>query len=210
MIWIASRLLLPALLLAPLWAQDRYPHHNFTFGAGAGMPRADLAPVLEDSPGIGIGYGYRFNRYLQADIGLDMVFGAAQIRDYLDTGIGSVRIRDREYFPTFGGRAILPLVHGRFLISGGGGGAWLKYAERVSQPSDYYRVDCPVCTSRDGWGYYALGNASYFFNRWQNFRVGVTVKSIRGHTNGEPIGPVPGFQTRDRWTHVFGEIGFSF
>jgi hypothetical protein len=204
------RWLLPLLVLAPTWAEDRFPHHNLTFGVGAARPRGDLGPVLDDSPGISAGYGYRFNRYLQADVGLDVVFGAAQVRDFLDIGVGSLRIKDREYFPTFGGRAILPLVDGRLMISGGAGGVWLKYAERVNQPSDYYRVDCPICTSRDGWGYYALGNVSYFLNRSHNFRVGFTTKSIRGHTDGESIGPVPGFRTKDRWLHIFGEVGFSF
>ena len=194
--------------LTPLWAQDYYPRHNFTFGAGAALPRGDLGPVLQTSPGISVGYGYRFHRYFQADVGLDIAFGAAQVKDYLITDIGDFRIRDREYFVPFGGRAILPLYRGRFLISGGGGGAWLKYVERISQPSYYFRVDCPVCTSRDGWGYYAQANLSYFV--WQTIRVGANAKVIRGHTNGESLGPVPGFQTHDKWLLLNAEIGFSF
>jgi len=204
------RWLLPLLVLAPLGAQEPFPHHNFTFGAGAARPRGDIGVYLGDSPAIEVGYGYRFHRYFQADVGLDIAFGAAGVHDYLDTGIGSLRIKDREYFPTVGGRAILPLARGRVLVSGGGGGAWLKYAERVSQPSDYYRFECPVCTARDGWGYYALGNLSGFLNRDRNFRIGVTAKTIRGNTDGEQIGPVPGLRTKDRWFKIYGEIGFSF
>jgi hypothetical protein len=207
---INTRWLLPLLVLAPLCAEDRFPHHNFTFGAGATRPRGDLGAYLEDSPAISVGYGYRFHRYFQADIGMDIAFGAARVKDYLDVGVGSVRIKDREYFPTFGGRAILPLLDGRALLSGGAGGAWMKYAERISQPTDYYRYECPVCTSRDGWGYYAMGNVSYFLNRSHNFRVGVTAKSIRGNTDGESIGPVPGFRTKDKWFQLVGELGFSF
>src|SRR5689334_22995879 len=116
--------ILPTVVLVPLWAQDYYPHHNFTFGAGAQRPRGDIGSLLEDSGGIGVGYGYRFHRYFQADIGLDVMFGAARVRDFLNTGIGDVRIKDREYFPSFGGRAIIPLARGRFLVSGGAGGTW--------------------------------------------------------------------------------------
>lgn len=201
---------LPLLIALPLAAQGYYPHHNFTFGAGAGRPRGDLGPFLDDAPGVSIGYGYRFLRYLQADAGLDILFGAAGVRDFLITEVGDFRIKDREYFLPFGGRAIAPFFDGRLLISGGAGGVWLKYHERINQPSYTYRIDCPICTSRSGWGYYALANASYFLDSYQHFSAGVTVREIRGHTNGEPLGDVPGFKTKDRWLELQAQFGFSF
>src|SRR5215510_13531622 len=197
-------------LFTPAFAQEYFPHHNFTFGAGAARPRGDLGPILGDTPGVSIGYGYRFHRYFQADAGLDVLFGAASVRDFLSTGLGDFRIRDREYFVPFGGRAIIPLAHDRVLLSGGGGGAWIKYRERVNQPGDYIHIDCPVCSSRDGWGYYAQGNLSYFVNRMKNFRIGVNTKVVRGHTDGQSIGLVPGFKTRDKWLLINAEFGFSF
>jgi len=121
-----------------------------------------------------------------------------------------VRIKDREYFVPFGARAIAPLFGGRVLISGGLGGAYMRYGERISQPSYYYRIDCPVCTSRSGWGYYGLFNVSYYVDRDQHFRVGATSRVYRGHTEGEPVGPVPPIRTTDRWIQIFGEFGFSF
>jgi hypothetical protein len=193
---------------APLRAQSDYLRHNFTFGAGAARPRGDLGPLLEDSAGISVAYGYRFHRYFQADLGVDILFGAARIRDFLTTGVGDFRIKDREYFLPFGGRAIWPFANGRVLLSGGAGGVWMRYGERVNQPSYSFRIDCPVCTARDGWGYYAAANVSYFF--WHNFRAGVTTKAIRGHTNGEPLGAVPGVETKDKWLQIFGEVGVSF
>jgi hypothetical protein len=205
-----GRWFLPVFVLAPLCAQEWYPRHNLTLGAGASRPRGDLGPVLEDSPGISVAYGYRFQRYFQADVGLDVLFGAARIRDFLTTDIGYFRIKDREYFLPLGGRAILPFAGGRLLVSGGGGGVWMRYNERINQPSYYFRIDCPVCSARSGWGYYALGNVSFFLNRNQNFRVGMTTKVVRGHTDGEGLGPVPGFRTRDKWLHLNGEVGFSF
>jgi len=101
-----------------LSAQDYFPHHNFTFGVGAARPRGDLGSLLKDSPAISFGYGYRFHRYFQADAGFDMAFGAANVRDYLDTALGPLRIKDREYFIPLGGRAIAPLLGGRLLFSG--------------------------------------------------------------------------------------------
>jgi hypothetical protein len=141
---------------------------------------------------------------------LDVAFGAAGINDYLNTGIGYSRIRDRQYFVPFGGRVILPLAHERFLVSGGAGGAYMRYGEFLRQPSDYYHIDCPYCASRDGWGWYALVNVSGFIDRGHHFRVGVTGKTYRGHTSGEPLGGVPGFETKDQWLMLMGEFGFSF
>jgi hypothetical protein len=200
------------LFLVPLSlaAQDYYPRHNFTFGIGAGQPRSELKGLFTNSPGISAGYGYRFHRYFQADAGVDTLFGAADVEDYLDTGAGFLKIRDREFFVPLGGRAILPLARGRFLFGGGGGVAYMRYAEVLRQPSEYFRFDCPVCTSRSGWGWYALASATGFLDRDQHFRIGVTSRVFRGHTEGEPLGPVPGVRTRDHWVNVYGEFGFSF
>lgn len=203
---------LPILLLvaAPVLAQSWYPRHNFTFGAGAGRPQAQLEGLFADRPGIEVGYGYRFHRNLQADMGLDAVFGAAQVRDFLSTGLGDLRIRDYQFLVPFGARAILPVEHGRFLISGGGGGVYLRYTELLRQPGENFRIDCPVCNSRNGWGYYGLVGASVFLDRREHFRFGVTTRVYQGHTDGDPLGPIPGVRTRDRWVNVFGEFGVSF
>ena len=205
-----ARFVLPLLVLGPLMAQDYYPRHNFTFGTGAALPRGDLGSALADAPGISIGYGYRFQRYLQADIGFDAVFGAAQVRQYVTTDIGDFRVGDREYSLPFGGRAIAPVFKGRLLISGGAGGVWMKYHERLSQPSSDFQIGCPICTARSGWGYYVLANASCFLDSGKHFRAGVTTREVRGHTDGEPLGGVPGFETKDRWLTITAEFGFSF
>jgi hypothetical protein len=201
----------PVLLaVPPLAAQDYFPHHNFTFGSGVARPRGDLGFALDDAPGVSVAYGYRFHRFFQADVGFDSVFGAAQVRDYLATDLGFHRISDREYFLPFGGRAIAPLFHGRFLLQGGGGGVWMKYHERVNQPGEYLHIDCPSCTSRSGWGTYALANASYFVDSGHHFRVGVTSRMIWGNTDGDPIGLLRRYETKDRWLSLGGEFGFSF
>ena len=204
--------ILAALLLlsAGLAAEMRYPRHNINLGIGAGQPRGDLRGYFLDRVGLNVGYGYRFHPYFQADFGLDTIFGSAGVKDYLSTSLGELRIRDYQFLLPMGGRAIAPLAGGRLLLSAGVGGAYMRYGERVRQPSQYYRVDCPVCASRSGWGYYGLLGASAFLDRYQHFRLGVTSRVYRGHTEGDPLGPVPGLRTRDHWINIFGEFGVSF
>jgi hypothetical protein len=200
---------LPLFVACPLAAQE-YARHNITFGVGGGVPQGTLSSYMKSSPSITVDYGYRFHKYFQADLGLDITFGAAQVRDFLTTDIGYVRVKDREYFLPFGGRAIWPVADGKVLLSVGGGGTWIKYNTRVSQPSYYYRVDCPICSERTGLGYYGLLNATYFLDYAKHFRVGVTSRMIRGHTDGSQVGDIPAFRTSDHWVNVFGEVGFSF
>jgi len=200
------------LAAAPLslFAQSDYPHHNFTFGVGTGQPRGDLRDVFRNRPAITAGYGYRFQRYFQADLGFETVFGAAGVHDYLETGFGALRIRDVQYFLPVGGRAILPLAAERVLISGGGGGAYIRYSERLRQPGEDFHIDCVVCGSRDGWAYYALADVSAYVDRGRHIRVGVVSKVYRGHTDGEPLGAIPGMRTRDHWINTYAQVGFSF
>jgi hypothetical protein len=193
-----------------LAAQNYYPHHNFTFGGGAGLPRGELNGLFRNRPGISIGYGYRFERYFQADVGFETVFGAGGVNTFVDTPIGFSRIRDYQFFVPVGGRAVLPLARGRFLFSGGGGGAYLRYTELLKQPSDYYRVACPQCASRSGWGYYALLGANVFLDHYQHWRLGVSSKVYRGHTSGDALADVPGVRTRDHWINTYLEFGVSF
>ena len=204
-------LLLALALSGSLAAQSWYPRHTFTVGGGGAQPQAHLEPLLNNSGVLGIGYGYRFHRYFQADVGLDTIFYAARVRDFLDSRFGPLRIRDYQFLIPVGARAILPVDRGgRFLLSGGGGGARLQYSELLRQPSDYYNLDCYVCNTRGGWGYYGMVAGSIALDRYNHFRVGVIGKVYQGHTKGDPIGAVPPFRTRDRWANVMGEFGFSF
>ena len=203
-------LLIGLLTLAPAFAQGWYPHHNISFGMGAGQPRGDLRAFFDNAFGLEIGYGYRFHRYFQADVGFETVFGAAGIHDFLPTGIGDLRIRDYQFLVPLGGRAIAPLANGRLEFYGGGGGAYMRYQERLHQPSEFLRVDCPVCASRDGWGWYGTLGANIALDRGRHFRLGAGSKVYRGHTSGDPLGAVPALRTRDHWVNVFAELTFAF
>lgn len=197
---------LPVLSLG----QEGYPRHNITFGAGGAAPRAALRDYFSSKPAITLSYGYRFLRNFQVEAGLDTVFGAAGVRDFYQSPLGPLRIRDYQFLLPFGGRAILPLGTERLLLFGGAGGAYLRYSELIRQPSDYLRLDCPVCGSRSGWGYYTLAGAAIFVDRGRHFRTGVSTKVYRGHTEGDPLGAAPAARTRDRWLQVYGELGVSF
>ena len=203
-------LLAVTLGLGPLAAQDWYPRHNFTMGLGAGQPRGDLRNFFDSAFGLTVGYGFRFHPYFQIDLGFEPLFGAAGVRDFFPTSFGNRRIRDYQFLVPIGGRAILPLARGRVLFSGGGGAAYMRYTELLSQPSDYFRLDCPVCNSRHGVGGYAVLSTSVALDRYQRFRFGVTGKVYRGHTSGDPLGQAPGVRTRDHWVNLYGEFGVSF
>jgi hypothetical protein len=202
--------LLLLVLATPLLAQLHYPKHNVSLGAGAGLPGGDLAGAFTNRPGVTVSYGYRFHRYFQADMGLDTVFGAAGVRDFISTDLGYLRIRDFEYLVPFGGRVLLPLREGRLLFSAGGGGAYMRYSEKLRQPTSQYRFECPDCSSRSGWGTYALAGASVAIDHFQRFRVGVTSKLYRGSIDGGQLGLLLPGQTRDRWTNIYGEFTVTF
>ncbi|MBI4875062.1 MAG: outer membrane beta-barrel protein [Acidobacteria bacterium] len=203
-------LILFSLCAASVAAQSRYTRHNFTAGMGAGLPRGDLSGYFGSSFGMKVGYGDRFHQFFQADAGFDTLFGAAGVRDYLNSDWGALRIKDYQFFVPLGGRAILPLARERLLFYGGGGAAYLRYQERVRQPSNYYRIDCPVCRSRDGWGYYGLLGASVALDRHGTFRLGFATRVYRGHTAGEQLGQLGALRTRDLWVQTFGEFGVGF
>lgn len=195
--------------LALLQGQDLFPKHYLNFGPGIGLPRGEINEFFRTKPALTANYAYRFQRYFQADAGYDVIFGAADVRDFLTTQLGNLRIRDYQHFVTFGGRGVVPLAKGRVLFSAGGGGAFMRYQESVQQPSNFVRFACPQCTARTGWGNYALVNVRYT-TRWQRVWFGVTTKVIRGRTEGDPFGGLPVTRTKDNWVNTFAEIGFAF
>ncbi len=203
------KVFLTLALAVPLLAQP-FPRHHVAFGAGAALPGGDLAAPFKTSGAITAGYGYRVYRNLQADIGLDTAFGAGRVRDFLVSDYGYLRIRDFEWMVPFGARLVLPLKEGKVEISGGGGGAYMRYSERLRQISSYYRFECPYCEARSGWGTYGLVSGSVGLDRYNTFRIGVTAKVYRGHTDGGTIGSLENGRTLDRWINTFAVFSVSF
>ena len=90
------------------------------------------------------------------------------------------------------------------------GGAYLRYTELLSQPSEYIRYDCSVCTSRSGWASSAGAGFSVALDRSRNFRLGAGGWVYRGHRDGDPLGAVPAVRTTDHWVNVMAEFAITF
>jgi hypothetical protein len=197
--------------IAPASGQE-YNKHSFSFAAGAAQPRGELRPWFTTSPLVGFEYGYRLHRNFQVDGGLDAVFGAADIRDWLPSQFGDLRIRDRQYFVPFGGRVILPVAEERVHIYGGLGGAYLRYAESIQQPfqDGSFRIPCNVCASRNGFGYYGVAGVNVSIDSARRFRFGAGTRVYRGHTSGDALGAAPPWETTDRWVNIFGTFSVTF
>lgn len=197
-------------LLLPygLFGQD-FHHNNITVGIGPAVPVGNSTNYLSTAPLFDIGYGYRFNKWFQADAGLQIAFGAANNQNAEFTDQGPVQGGDHEYMIPLGGRIFIPLPWERFELSAGGGAMYLHYSE-TAPSNPYYSTYCYTCTSRGGWGGYGLANISYFLDDNHTFRVGTTVQFIAGSTNGEAVGNVPPLSTTDRWLNILFQFGVSF
>lgn len=207
------RLLAVLLVMAAMAAaQERYNRHSIHILGGPSIPRGELKNFFGVAPLFGVNYGYRFHRYFQVETGLDTAFGAADVRDFLESEFGPLRIRDYQFMWPIGGRVVVPVAGEKLHLNAGGGAAWLTYQERVRQPfsGGFYRVQCPPCRSRSGWGSYGLLGFSVALDRGGHFRLGGTVKVYRATTGGDAFGPLPPFETRDRWVNAAGEFTFSF
>jgi len=200
---ICRTVVLSCTFVAVVSAQPLARQFSFNVGTGGAIPREDLASFMTTSPLLTIGFGYRPIKYLQADVGMDAIFHAANVRDFQDTIIGRIKIRDNEILVPLGGRGILP-IGPRMELFGGGGAAYLHYGESVEVPGggDNSSFNCRTCRSRDGWGYYAVAGVNVAVERSRRFWVGVESRLVHGRTNGDPLGSVPPLQTQDTWINT--------
>ena len=186
-----------------------FHRNNIVAGIGPAIPIGSTGSYLGTAPLVKIAYGYRFNRYFQADAGLQMAFGAANNQNAVVTDVGQIQGGDHEFMIPLGGRVIVPLPFKRFEVSVGGGAMYLHYSE-TAPSNGYYSPSCYSCTSRGGWGGYGLGNVSYFLDENKNFRVGTTFQFVSASTNGQAVGNVPAIKTTDHWANLTFEFGLSF
>ena len=193
------------MLVAALSAQPLARQFSVNIGTGGAIPREDLESFMTTSPFLRVGFGYRPYRYLQADVGMDAIFRAAGVRDFQDTIIGRIKIRDNEVLVPLGGRGILP-IGPRLEMFGGGGAAYLHYGESVHVPGggDDSSFKCRTCRSRGGWGAYATAGLNVAVERSHRFWVGVESRLFHGRTNGDPLGAVPPLETHDTWINTAG------
>src|SRR5579883_824719 len=185
---------------------EDFHRDNVTVGVGPAIPVGNSSNYLSTAPLVTVGYGYRFNRWFQADAGLDFAFGAANNQNGEISDFGTVQGGDHEFMIPLGGRVYVPTRFSRIETSVGAGAAYLHYSETVAS-NGFVQNNCYSCTSRGGWGGYGLANVSYFLDSNRNLRVGTTLQYIVGRTNGEPVGDVPGLRTTDHWLNIAFEFG---
>ena len=185
-------------------------HHNFDVGLGPGIPTGATSSYLGTAPLLGVHYGFRLNRFFQADAGFQVAWGAAgNTQNSVITDLGAIQGGDREYMFPLGGRLIIPQPFKRIELAAGGGGIYLHYSE-TAPTGGQFQVNCYSCTSRGGWGGYGLANASYFLDENHNFRLGTTFQYVSASTDGDAVGNVPGIHTSDHWINLMFGIGISF
>jgi hypothetical protein len=201
-------LLVPALGLAQNQSEG-FQRNNITVGVGPAIPFGNSAKYLGTAPLFQVGYGYRFNRWFQADVGFQAAFGAANNQNAEVTDFGQIQGGDHEFMIPLGGRIFIPSPFKRFEFSAGAGTAYLHYSETVPQ-NGFVTNNCYSCTSRGGWGGYGLANVSYFLDEGHTFRVGTTFQVITASTNGQAVGNVPAIRTTDHWANVVFQFGMSF
>jgi hypothetical protein len=186
-----------------------FHRHNLAAGIGPAIPAGETTSYLSAAPLIRLAYGYRFNRFLQADAGFQMAFGAANNQNAVQTEIGPVQGGDHEFMFPLGGRVIIPQPFKKFEISAGGGVVYLHYSETATS-NGFYSPTCYSCTSRGGWGGYGLGAVNYFLDENKTFHLGSTFEFISASTSGSAVGNVPAVKTTDHWANLSFELGLSF
>ena len=201
-----SLLSIPAVGFAQ---SDTFHRNNVTVGLGPAIPQGKDTSYLSAAPLVMIGYGYRFNRFFQADAGLQIAFGAANNQNAEQTELGPVQGRDREYMIPLGGRVYIPTPFKRIEVSAGAGAVHLHYSESVPS-TEFQSLSCFTCTSRGGWGGYGLASVKYFLDENRNFHVGTTFQFISASTNGQAVGSTPGTKTTDHWANLAFVFGLSF
>jgi hypothetical protein len=187
--------------------------HNFILGGGGATPGLNLTNRFNPAGFLRVAYGYRIFKNLQADTGIDMGFRSAGVKDFYQSQFGALRIRDYQYMVPFGARVFLPFGEDeRVRIHAGGGGAYLRYSERTSQPfaNSGIRLDCPVCSARSGWGTYGSVGASIGVGWNGALRFGGSVNVYRATTDGQGVGQLADGPSSDRWINPALELTFSF
>jgi len=146
--------------LLPAGAQEYWHRLTGTFGA--------LNPIggyqansFNSAPMLSFDYGYRFFRYGQADVGVDIGFA--------NQNVIPDEVRRNIYIPRFGYRAIVPVWHDRIEASAGAGAghSFIK----------------PTISGYEVWLVYGQLGANYAIDREGRYRAGLTVRWYR-----DPVG----------------------
>jgi Outer membrane protein beta-barrel domain len=206
---MSKKLLLLTIVLSLVstaaFAQDsEETHHDVSFSVGAAVPNGPDRAYLNTAPMIALMYGYKFNRFFQAESGFQMAFNAANNQNPETTAFGQYLGGDHEFMIPFSGRVYIPIPLDKWQFSAGGGPTYLHYAETA--PND--GSQCFTCTSRGGWGFQGFFTVRRLIG--DNFYVGVTTQYVSANISGLPVGNGPEVNTTDHWANALINIGFRF
>jgi hypothetical protein len=182
------RAIIVFLLLVPCALSQSTPANRITFSCGWAKQIYNYQDAA--APSLGLSYGHRFHKYVEAEGGL---FTALDPTGDVCSHNGCVDVHDRFFWLPFGVRFIAPLYLGRIEFSGGGGGLYEKYT--VGSPFPGGGPD-----ERHGWGGYFVGSAAVALDRSHRFWLGVTPRWFLAN---------PAY-ARDRWFQIAGELSFRF
>ncbi len=176
-------------------AQDGF-RNSVEAGGGAGIPVFSRSrSIWDDSPQLSAGYGFRFQRHLQADILYTHVFNPAQSQfDQFGFSEGHNPGGGTIHSVLFGGRALFR-TGARVRLSAGAGAIY----DRFSAP----RLSFPAELDQTGWGAYALVSASMPLVRSERFYVAVTPRL-------ELVQAWQSWLHRHRWVTVPVQFGVRF
>lgn len=132
------------------YAQETFHRNNITVGGGPAIPVGNATSYLGTAPFFDIGYGYRFNRWFQADAGLQIAFGAANNQNAEQTDFGPIQGGDHEFMIPLGGRVFIPSPWKRIEVSAGAGTAYLHYSETVPSNAFVTKTAIPVLRAAVG------------------------------------------------------------
>jgi hypothetical protein len=168
------------------------PRNIVTFSGGYARDVHSSCCQTDTATSLGVTYGRRFFRYLEAEAGVTAALHpAGEFRG----ATYDIKPDDRFIWVPFGVRGILPLRSSRIELSAGGGGLYEKYS--VSNPNSAVGL-----LSRDGWGGYFVAGAAVAIDRGRHFWLGTSPRWFLANTDR-------GY-THDRWFLVTGDFSFRF
>jgi hypothetical protein len=165
------------------------PRNRLTFSGG--WSRNLNSFQQETATGLGLSYGYRVHKYVEAEAG---VFTALDPTGEICSHSGCTDVNDHFFWVPFGVRFIAPLYRGRLEFSAGGGGLFEKYT--VGGP-DIGGAFLP----RHGWGGYFVGSAAMALDHSRHLWLGVTPRWFLAS---------PAAYRRDSWFQICGEFSVRF
>lgn len=226
-----SRLAAALLVAAAAWAGEvpkSYRPFSFDIGGGILKPQGPMRqwklvdaggvrkPLFLEPGSLSFSFGYRPVRFFQLDAGIDLSMGGAtSMHRTIQTTRGEREVVNNLLAAPFGGRLVLPLFKEHFLISAGGGVAFLRNNESgvpkpTGDPYTYEVVECTSCQSRSGWGPYGLVQVLYVAGKGRHFGVGCTGRWTQAQLTGGFLPNYSRSQTKDNWLFLGGTMSFRF